>query len=106
MSERSDTYVPTLKLDTVHSKNDDQRIKDLRNAFTTEYLTEPTFIVRVPGRVNIIGEHVDYCGYPVLPMALEQSILLAVAPSTDNVLYLKNMNPKYKSFKTSINDIK
>lgn len=55
-------------------------------------------------RVNLIGEHIDYCGYPVLPMAIEQSILLAVAPSTENFLELSNINEKYKMCKHRIND--
>lgn len=58
------------------------------------------------GRVNLIGEHVDYCGYPVLPMAIEQCILLAVIPSVDNKLQLRNVNAKYEPYETDINDFK
>lgn len=36
--------------------------------FTREFSVKPTFFVKVPGRVNLIGEHVDYSGFPVCPM--------------------------------------
>lgn len=57
-------------------------------------------------RVNIIGEHIDYCGYPVLPMALEQNIMVAVAVSSDTTkLQLANVNPKYRSYECDITAI-
>lgn len=57
-------------------------------------------------RVNLIGEHIDYCGYPVLPMAVEQSILLAVAPSDDRILHIANTNERYKPTKCSVDAVK
>ena len=32
---------------------------------------------RAPGRVSVLGGHCDYCGYNVLPAALEQDFLMA-----------------------------
>jgi galactokinase len=38
----------------------------------------PRFVVRAPGRVNLIGEHTDYNGGFVLPIAMSQSLQVAV----------------------------
>jgi galactokinase len=38
---------------------------------------------RAPGRVNLIGDHTDYCEGFVLPMAIDRDCLLAIAPPAD-----------------------
>ncbi|XP_055629062.1 N-acetylgalactosamine kinase [Toxorhynchites rutilus septentrionalis] len=98
MIDCGDTFVQILEAPTKC-----MRVSQLVKHFRNEFNRIPSFIVRCSGRVNLIGEHVDYCGYPVLPMAIEQTILLAVAPSDDNLIHMKNIDPKYKPFKCNIN---
>ena len=42
-----------------------------------------------PGRVNLIGEHVDYCGGPVMPAALTMKTTIIARKRDDHVLRLK-----------------
>ena len=53
-------------------------------AFERAYDHAPEFVVRAPGRVNIIGEHIDYSGFAVLPFALAQDIAIAGAADCSN----------------------
>ncbi|KAF2148198.1 Galactokinase [Myriangium duriaei CBS 260.36] len=57
------------------------RWNKLLQAFQKEYSRPADFISRSPGRVNLIGEHIDYSLYNVVPMAVEQDVLIAVAIS-------------------------
>ncbi|KAF4621511.1 hypothetical protein G7Y89_g14562 [Cudoniella acicularis] len=51
----------------------------LLKQFKANYGHSPQFVSRSPGRVNIIGEHIDYSLYSVLPMAITADVLLAVS---------------------------
>ena len=52
-------------------------------AFANQFMAHPSFAVRAPGRVNIIGEHTDYNDGFVLPMAIDQAILIALRRRED-----------------------
>ncbi|CAD6446742.1 6ce55bb8-6053-4132-8264-02532ea1c547 [Sclerotinia trifoliorum] len=59
------------------------RWDNLLKQFKSNYGHDAQFVSRSPGRVNIIGEHIDYSLYSVLPMAITADALLAVSTQTD-----------------------
>ncbi|KAJ7340741.1 Galactokinase [Mycena albidolilacea] len=62
------------------SLNHAERWNNLAEEFEKRFGKQPTYIARAPGRVNLIGEHIDYALFGVLPAAIERDILIAVAP--------------------------
>ena len=56
---------------------------------------EPAFLSRAPGRVNLIGEHTDYNGLPVLPMAIQREIQILFTPRTDSVVRVANTEEEF-----------
>ncbi|MCD4726587.1 MAG: galactokinase [Pirellulales bacterium] len=46
----------------------------------------PNWIVRAPGRVNLIGEHTDYNDGFVLPMAIDRAVWIALRPRDDRIV--------------------
>ncbi len=60
----------------------------LTQSFETYFNAKPEFIVRAPGRVNLIGEHTDYNDGFVLPMAIDHAIWLALRPRNDKTVRL------------------
>ncbi|MDP7134981.1 MAG: galactokinase family protein, partial [Planctomycetota bacterium] len=49
-------------------------------AFQSRFDEEPAYVVRAPGRVNIIGEHTDYNDGFVMPMAIDRAVWIALRP--------------------------
>ena len=49
---------------------------------------QPQDVWSAPGRVNVIGEHVDYNGGPCLPIALPHRAFIAYSPREDRLLRL------------------
>ncbi|KAM8974170.1 N-acetylgalactosamine kinase, partial [Pelodytes ibericus] len=81
------------------------KLLQLKEIFISKYGSVPSFYARAPGRVNLIGEHIDYCGYAVLPMAIEQDIVAAVQSTNSGMVHLSNTNPSYMDVSVSVNDI-
>jgi N-acetylgalactosamine kinase len=60
------------------------------------------FAVRAPGRVNLIGEHTDYSGLPVLPVAIDRSTIVVAAANTTGEIEVSNADPAWPSRRFAI----
>ncbi|OVA13586.1 Galactokinase [Macleaya cordata] len=75
------------------------RFDKLKSKFLEVFGHQPDVYARSPGRVNLIGEHIDYEGYSVLPMAIRQDTIIAIrkhdAAESPKHLRIANVNDKY-----------
>ena len=55
-------------------------------------LPPAAYTVTAPGRVNLLGEHVDYNGGPVLPVAIDREVHVAVNPRAGTQVHLKALD--------------
>ncbi|KAH9921194.1 Galactokinase [Epithele typhae] len=60
------------------------RYTNLVDEYTQRFGHKPTYIARAPGRVNLIGEHIDYVLFGAFPAAVERDILIACGPSVSS----------------------
>jgi galactokinase len=64
----------------------------LRAAFRGEFGRDPDGLWTAPGRLNLIGEHIDYAGGLCLPLALPQRTVVAAATRDDGRLRLRSLH--------------
>jgi len=67
-------------------------VQELKNAFETAYGKVAEAVYFSPGRVNLIGEHVDYNGGSVFPCALRFGTYLLLAKNDEKVMKFKSLN--------------
>ena len=65
---------------------------NLQKEFFKLYQKEAANLYFSPGRVNLIGEHIDYNGGLVMPCAVTLGTYMLTAPNADNVFRFKSLN--------------
>ncbi len=74
----------------------------MTTAFEARFGGPPTHVACAPGRVNLIGEHTDYNGLPVFPMALQKQVRIAVRARDDGMVILHNEDARFPAVEFEI----
>jgi len=80
-----------------------QAFQELLEHFERRFGPEAeVLLLRIPGRVNLLGVHIEHHGGYANYLAIEREILFAIAPSSDDRLTLFNIDSRYAPFSFAI----
>ena len=67
--------------------------------FASQFNEAPSFVIASPGRINLIGEHVDYNHGFVLPAAIDKYMYVAVSKRSDHqiVMHAADIQQNYQT---------
>ncbi len=74
--------------------SNNSRVSAVQDAFVQQFHAKPEFIVRAPGRVNLIGEHTDYNEGFVFPTAIDREMIIAATPNGSDEIVAYSLNYK------------
>jgi galactokinase len=80
-----------MSIDQVPAGTPDDIAGRLMETFTETHGREAVGCFAAPGRVNLIGEHIDYNDGKCLPMALPHATYAAVAPREDSTVTVTSL---------------
>ncbi len=62
-------------------------------------------VVSAPGRVCLFGEHMDWCGYYVIPAAIEMRIFVEASPLVGSTVQVRSFKPFHTHASFNLNDM-
>ena len=78
----------------------------LESAFQGLFGHKAEVLAEAPGRVNLIGEHIDYSEGFVLPFAIADRTYAAIARNSDGLVRIASQQRKNRIFTIDISDVK
>jgi len=78
----------------------------IEEKFLETFGEEPDLVTAAPGRVNLIGEHIDYSDGFVLPFAIKDRTLVAARKRNDSTVRIASAQRRNKVVTVDINQVK
>ena len=89
---------------SILKKSNDERVKELFSRFIEVYGDKKTILTSAPGRINLMGRHIDHRGGNTNVLTVNRETMLAVSPRDDDIVNITNVNDYYPSCSFSINE--
>ena len=80
-------------------------MSSIEEKFLEVFGEEPGLIAAAPGRVNLIGEHIDYSEGFVLPFAIKDRTTAAIRKRDDSTVRITSVQRRNKVITVAINDV-
>ena len=80
------------------------RYTDLLNRFIEKYGDKKVVITRSPGRINLMGRHIDHRGGGINVMATDKDQIFVSARRDDDTVRITNLDPAYPDRSFSISE--
>jgi galactokinase len=81
-------------------------MSQIEKKFLQTFGEEPDLVAAAPGRVNLIGEHIDYSDGFVLPFAIKDRTLVAARKRNDSTVRIASAQRRNKIVTVDINKVK
>lgn len=81
-------------------------MSQIEKKFLETFGAEPDLVAAAPGRVNLIGEHIDYSDGFVLPFAIKDRTLVAARKRHDSTVRIASAQRRNKIVTVDINQVK
>jgi galactokinase len=81
-------------------------MSSIEEKFLETFGEEPDLVAAAPGRVNLIGEHIDYSEGFVLPFAIKDRTLVAARKRDDSIVRIASAQRRNKIISVDINEVK
>jgi galactokinase len=81
-------------------------MSSIEEKFLETFGEEPDLVAAAPGRVNLIGEHIDYSEGFVLPFAIKDRTLVAARKRDDLIVRIASVQRRNKIITVDINEVK
>jgi len=79
--------------------------QDISTSFKEIFAADPEVIAAAPGRVNLIGEHVDYNDGFVLPFAIDSVTISAIKVRSDSKIRIASKQKPNEVYESDIEDL-